>query len=247
MRRQWWENIGIALLAAGVIALVVFAYLKLDRPPDATPAAPSTSDSTPTASESPSPTPTPTPKRKVAVFIGDASTAGAGGNGTRWTTIVSDKQGWQEVNLANAGTGYLTSASGTKAKAACGKDTCPAYGDVVDDAIAASPDVVVVSGGRIDAGRDVSSAASALFNDLHSRAPNARIIVLSPLWDAGAVPAALTTEAKAVQKAAQQADVTYVDIGQPLTGHRDLVAADGVNPNGDGQRTIADVVVSKIG
>lgn len=236
MRREAWGNVGIAVLAAITVLLIVLAVQKQQRPT----ATPATAEAVPIA------TATATAKRPVAVFIGDAYTAGVGGEGTRWTALAADRLGWQEVNLANGGTGYLTSATGATAQAACGKDRCPAYGDVVGDAVAASPDIIVVSGGRIDATRDVSSAAKTLFTDLHSKAPAARIIAVSPLWDDATAPSYLTTESRAVQKAASQVGVEFLGIGQPLAGRSDLMTADGVYPNPAGHAAIAEAVTSAL-
>lgn len=235
MSRVRWADLGIGVLAVGTVLLIVLAVMK-QRPVSS--ASPATAPSAPSV--------TPSVRQPAAVFIGDAYTAGVGSDGTRWTTLVADRLGWTEVNLAHAGTGYLTSATGAKATAACGQDRCPAYGEVVPDAVAASPDVVVISGGRIDATRDVTNAAATLFTNLRTKAPEARVVVLSPLWDDAAAPSYLTTEAKAVQKSAQKAGVEYVDIGQPLTGRTDLMTSDGVYPNAAGHRAIADVVAAKL-
>lgn len=232
-------NIGLGLLAVLTVVMVVLAFSKQAGPPAGTTAVPQPAASTPAASG-------PSAGAPRAVFLGDSSTVGTGGDGTTWTSIVAERKGWTEVNLGRGGTGYVTSRSGEAAQRACGLATCPSYQQMVNDVVAAKPDVIVVSGGREDGASSVSTAAGTLFRDLRSKAPNARIVVVSPLWDESPVPADLAGTTTAVQTAARQAGLEYLDIGQPLSGRADLVSADGVNPNAAGYRAVADAVTAKL-
>lgn len=230
-----WGSIGLGVLALATVVIVVVA---LGRQ----------------ASNSRDPLSVPQPTvtisqdaRPRAVFIGDSYTAGAGGDGTRWTSLVADRAGWKEINLGRGGTGYVTSLSGDMAKKGCGLDYCPSYGEMVGDVTAARPNIIVVAGGRNDGAKDVSGAALTLLSDLHKSAPDARVIVVSPLYDDDAVPSWMTSQAAAIKAATAKAGLEYFDIGQPLTGRRDLISADGIHPNAEGYRAIADAVIRKLG
>ncbi len=188
-----------------------------------------------------------TDPRPRAVFIGDSYTAGAGGDGTKWSSVVADHLGWHEINLGKGGTGYVTSVTGDAAPKACGLAYCPSYPEMVDDAVKAEPNVIVISGGRNDGARDVSSAAAGLFSDLKQKAPKARIIVISPFWGANPVPSSLTAATTAVKASAAKSGVDYVDVGQPLQGHSDWITADQVHPNAAGHQALGDAVAAKLG
>lgn len=255
MSRQRWANIGLALLSVLTVVMVVLALTKQGdvsagsanaSPPSA---GGSASESSPPPSQQVTPQPSPSgadADGPVAVFIGDDATAGAGGDGTTWTGIVAQRMGWVEVNLARGGTGYVTSLSGEQARAACGQDTCPAYRDMVDEAAAADPDIILVSGGRNDGEASVTNAAATLYLALDDASPGARIIAVSPLWDDSDVPADLAGTKQGVSVAASRAGVGYLDIGQPLAGRADLIADDGVNPNAEGHRAIAEAVIAEL-
>lgn len=179
---------------------------------------------------------------QVAVFIGDSYTSGVGGNGTRWTSLVAAKLGWTEVNLGRGGTGYKATAG----MAGCGKQFCPNYDGMVAAAAAAKPDIVVVSGGRNDAGV-YPTEISAVFTDLRKALPNAKIYAVSPLIDDNAAPAWFTQESMVVKAAVEAAGGTFLDIGQPLTGHPELVSSDSVHPNAAGYQAIAAAMLAALG
>ena len=236
MTKERLGNIGLALLAVVAVLTVWIALDKQNRSTFAPLAADSVTARTPSASAKPR-----------AVFIGDSYTAGVGGEGTKWTTLVSEEYGWEEVNLGHGGTGYVTSLTGAAAQKACFKATCPAYGDLVTDAVDAKPAVVVISGGRNDGNKDISEAAEELFTDLRTQLPNAQIYVVTPIWDDDYAPPAIFTKSNAVVTAAETSGITAVNIGHPLTGKADLISKDGVNPNAKGYRVLADVTVAKMG
>lgn len=234
--KERWLNVGLGLLAVVTILTVWLAFDKQQRATVATTAV----ASTPQASSSS------TSSKPRAVFLGDSYAAGVGGEGTKWTTLVSEHFGWQEVNLSHGGTGYVTSLTGTQARQACFKDSCPSYGELVPDVVKAKPEVVVISGGRNDGNKDVSKAAEELFTDLRTELPKAEIYVLTPIWDDAYAPPGIFTKASAVKTAADKAGITAVDIGHPLTGKANLISKDGVNPNAAGYKVLADVTVQKV-
>lgn len=189
------------------------------------------------------------PAVPTVAFIGDSYTAGAGATSAdaRWSTLVSESQGWEELNLANGGTGYATAVEGENAQSACAKDYCPQYTEVIPAAAEASPAVVIVSGGRNDVGQNIDYASIASFYlDLRGTLPDAEIYAVSPVWDARETPAELPLIADAIRDAVTAVGGTYVDIGQPFAGEPQLITEDDVHPNDDGHETLASVIIAAL-
>jgi GDSL-like Lipase/Acylhydrolase family len=182
----------------------------------------------------------------VTVFVGDSYTAGAHVSAAdrRFTTIVAKTQGWTEVNLGRGGTGYVSGVSKNAAKSACGLAYCPSYTEMIAAVAAAKPDVVVVSGGRNEIGRVTGewiAGVESFFTALRVALPHAQIVATSPIWDDDPVPALLPLMCAGVKWAVTAVGGVYVDLGDPLFGHRDFVADDGVHPNDAGHAAIARV------
>ncbi|OZD63129.1 SGNH/GDSL hydrolase family protein [Rhodococcus sp. 06-1460-1B] len=179
---------------------------------------------------------------QVVAFLGDSYRKGIGAssNGQRWTTLVSAAMGWSELNLAEDGSGYTTSYLGQKTD----------YGIKLDVIAAAQPDVVVVSGGRNDYEAGTASVtgaiASSLFDAIKSAAPNTEVIVTSPIWDSTEPPANFPTLIDGVKAATASAEGRYLDIGEPLADHPDMIDPDRLHPNNAGHRAIASAVVSAL-
>ena len=194
-------------------------------------------------SETPSASPPLTPfipeSVPVVVFLGDSYSKGIGAstNGKRWTTLVSAAMGWSELNLAEGGSGYTTSYLGQKTD----------YAIKLDIVAAAQPDILVVSGGRNDYEAGTSSITGAvavsLFQAIKAAAPNTEVIVTSPIWDSTVPPADFATLIDGVKTATESAGARYLDIGEPLADHPDMIDPDGLHPNDAGHRTIAGAVI----
>jgi polysaccharide biosynthesis transport protein len=197
-----------------------------------------------TAASTPSASAAASSNEKVtkAAFIGDSLVAGGTESSQRWTTSVSASMGWQEVNLGRGGTGYV-SASG---QAGCGLQYCPTFVEMAAEAVAAQPNVVVVSGGQSDGTKRVYGAAKELFTRLRAGLPDAKIYAISPLWRATAMPDSLKQVGTDVKKAAQETGIIYVEVGNPLEGRTDLFAADGVHPTSAGYKLLATAITAQI-
>ena len=176
----------------------------------------------------------------LAVFIGDSYTQGAGGGGVRWPSLVGEARGWDVDNLGLGGTGYIK----TSDVYGCGRPYCGSYGEAIDEIIG-SPTYIVVSGGRNDIGlptADIAAAADALFGELRDRYPNATIFALAPWFDDDAPPSQAGEVSQAIQAAAIDNEVLFLDSGQPLFDRTDLISADGVHPNAAGYEALAAAV-----
>lgn len=218
----------MALITGGLVALVLSGFTL----------APKTTYSAPQARVTA--TPSASPKRTpVVAFIGDSYTAGSD---VRWTSLVAKTKGWREINLGRGGTGYEATAG----KAGCGLDYCPPYGEMAAKAIAAKPDVVFVAGGRNDGGV-YPAKIKAVFADLRRGLPDAKIYAVSPVWDDDPAPGWLARQSKAVKAAVSAAGGTFLDIGEPLSGHPKLITADGIHPNAEGYQALAAAVLRELG
>lgn len=176
----------------------------------------------------------------ATVFIGDSYIQGRGAGSpiSRWTTVLSGEKGWSETNLGIGGTGYVAAAG----------DRTP-YSESIQKAVAANPLTVIVSGGRNDVTIPMTSVVPAIdkfYDDLRAALPGAKIIALSPLWDSTEPPANLQTIASTVEAAASRVNAHYVDLGQPLQGHPEMITSDGVHPNDAGYAAIAQAVSAKL-
>jgi hypothetical protein len=192
----------------------------------------------PNSPASKSPTPSAPP---VAVFVGDSYTTGAFADGVKWTSLVSEKMGWREVNLGRPGTGYFAAGD----PAICGVNPCPNFVDMIPQVVAARPAIVVVSGGRNDGG-SYPAQVHALFTGLRAQLPEAQIYAVSPLWDDAPTPQWLSELGNDVKANVTQVGGTYLDIGQPLEGRADYIVS-GVYPNAEGQKAVAQAVLQALG
>lgn len=180
----------------------------------------------------------------VALFIGDSYTQGTGASDplNSWAKVASQYLGWSMRNVAAGGTGYVTSLEGDIATVGCAQDVCPDYAQQLEDAAKRyDPDVVVIAGGRNDlAKQGIEAAAASLFKRAQALFPDAEIVVVSPVWDDDQPPGDYPALVAAVEGAASEAGVQFVDVGEPLVGEMDLLAADGVHPNDAGHEALAE-------
>lgn len=237
MRPKRFTIVGIAALAVVTLAIVAFAFAKTSS---LSSAAERVGYTPPTLFQSA----TLAPKRLTVAFIGDSYTAGAVvGQQAAWPTLLGAFNGWNVVNYARGGTGYLKSyAAG--GQAACGQDACPNYSGIVPEVSKVRPDVVVVAGGRNDGTKFTPAIAKSItdtFSALRSALPNTKIIALSPILAADDSVSSFPETKPAVKAAVEAVGGTYVDLGAPLGGHPELIGPDGVHPNVAGQRVLADV------
>ncbi|WP_022882722.1 SGNH/GDSL hydrolase family protein [Gryllotalpicola ginsengisoli] len=226
----------VGVLTAASLAMCALALTKNSSDAAARAASTYTPPTLPTgAPASDSATPSPTPGAPVAVFLGDSYVAGDGASdpADAFPALVAAHEGWQAQVVACPGAGYATAGD-------CGENLSGLVPTVVADA----PDIVVVSAGRYDMSdaADVSAGADAVFSSLHSALPDAQIYVVSPVWDDDHAVQPLGYIQQDVKDAAERNGATYLDIGEPLRDHPELVASDGVMPDDDGHAALADAI-----
>jgi acyl-CoA thioesterase I len=220
------QLLGLVAFAAAVGILVWFTWTQGTEPPIAA------------DPKSTSETSIPAQPEPLAVYIGDSYTQGS----EKWPDMVSEAQGWNEVNLGRGGTGYWERLTGDAASEGCGLDVCPSFAEMAAIAVKRQPDIVIVAGGRNDGGRDITDAAQDTFSKLREGLPDARIVAVQPMWDASDEPAFLTDYGKVIKNEVEAVDGEYLKIGTPLKGRPELVQADGVHPTAEGQEVIATAV-----
>ncbi|MFJ3406637.1 SGNH/GDSL hydrolase family protein [Promicromonospora sp. NPDC090134] len=194
--------------------------------------------------ESPSPSPSPSPvaeKEPVALFVGDSYTVGQGATSPelRWSTLVSEKMGWRELNVADGGTGFV------KGNPELDKLNYPAQLRSVPQG---SVDIVVIAGGQNDF-KDLRAEPGPVFEavaDTYAlavqRFPDAEIVSVGPStpWAVGLEARALDS---AVRAAAAEAEATYVSLLDPNIVQGRLVHEDGIHTTDAGNAAIARRVV----
>lgn len=228
-----WQNLGLAALIAITLAGVVWLFGTWPPQPPASGIQPVRSQPATSPSDQ-------APAEPVAAFLGDSYTEGTGASSTshRWTTLVADEMGWQEVNLGQGGTGYST--AGTVE----GRQPYPARAGNV------AADVIVVAGGQNDYGQPTAKILRGIdstFQQLRKHNPQARIIAVSPTAPNGGTPSQLVRMRDEIQQQAKRVDAEFVDATTPpWFGDPGLLAQDGVHPNNRGHALYARKLVAEL-
>lgn len=215
------------LLTAAVLALT--AILGGCAGPSAAPL--------PTASVVPVST-TPPPPR--AAFLGDSYTLGVGASdpSLRWSSRVAVSAGWEEINLAQVGTGYVSN----------GRTGLRNLSEMIPTVAGFNPDIVVVAGGQNDIAqdaRDEAVAVGAFFQDLRAALPSARIIAVGPSYPLVYADAEVVNAA--VRDAAQAVGADYVDLLNPPVLAPEYLIPGSVHVNDSGHAAIASRVEASLG
>lgn len=180
----------------------------------------------------------------VTLFLGDSYTEGTGlataDLEARWPTVLASRLGWQEVNEGCNGSGY------TRRGGACANnyvERLAMLGDV-------DPDIIIVSGGVNDLRATeslIDKRVRETFFALREAFPDARIYAVNGIYYTGPVtPPLLSYLNESVSYAVNQVGGKYLNIGDPLLGHSELMAEDGLHPNSAGHTLIADLTLAEL-
>ena len=183
----------------------------------------------------------------TVAFYGDSYTLGTGAShpAKRWSSIVSAERGWNEVNPSANGLGFVAN-----------RDLLLGP-DLVEQVIAAKPDIVFVTMGlndnflMPDRADDIRAAISEDLTALDSALPEARLIVVEPFWYTEERPDSVERIIGWVKAAAERVDADYIPgASHWIAGHPEWLAVDGLHPNDDGYRAMAermDAELTKLG
>ena len=175
------------------------------------------------------------PGETVVAFYGDSYTRGTGASATdqRWSTIVSAERGWTEVNPSRNGLGFVNQRG--------------AGDDLVDEVIAARPDIVISTMGLNDnfsmpsRADEIEASITRDFTTIRADLPEARLIVVEPFWYTAERPESVEQIIGWVQAAALDADADYISgASHWLDGHPEWMADDGLHPNDAGYAALAE-------
>lgn len=227
-RRRWPRILGFAMLVLAAGALALYA---LSQSSNAGAAAPSPSESSPVVRHTPQ-----------IDILGDSYVAGSaeGGKGAEnWTKVVGSRfydQGTRvELNvMALPGSGYMARGN-----------TDLVFRETATLRLRPTADVVVVFGSRND-GRQTPEAmykaARSLYSDIHDIAPQAKVVVVGPVWVNGAVPSFITANNAEMKQAAADEGIPYIDAlseGWLAGANEGLIGLDGIHPTDEGHAYLA--------
>lgn len=147
------------------------------------------------------PTPTPTPKPSAIVFMGDGYTTDA-----PWPAEVGAALDRRVVNLAEKGTGYRAAPTACRAVT-----LCTSFRGAAARVAEERPVAVVIAGGEADGNTNLQADVTATLQELRTAVPEAKIVVLPPLSARSTQPSWLRRHAQAIQEAATETNVTWVD------------------------------------
>ncbi|AZF93607.1 hypothetical protein SEA_EYES_30 [Gordonia phage Eyes] len=177
------------------------------------------------------PSPLPAPVRMAV--IGDSMSKGTPQNKMVWPEIVAEARGWKLTNAAGGGGGYVNGVARNRA-----------FRNQINAALERLPKVIVVAGSRNDRNADpaeVQRQATELLTTIRTRAPQAKVVVVGPIWDYNTPTPQVRAVNDAVRAAAVGANAQFLDaLGENWLPTRDLVQADSTHPTDAGQQAIAD-------
>lgn len=169
-------------------------------------------------------------------FYGDSYTLGTGASSeaARWSTIVSERRGWNEYNPSVNGLGFVNN------RTVFGDEDLPSL------VIADDPEIVFVTMGLNDnfsydrAADQIKVQISLDFDRLKSELPDARFIVVEPFWYTDERPDSVEVIIGWVKDAAADIGADYVPgASHWIEGHPEWMASDGLHPNDEGYAEMA--------
>ena len=181
-------------------------------------------------------------ERPVVVAIGDSIMKGHGLDADKsWPAMLATTNKWDLTNLACDGAGFVATGDAED----CGAD----FSGLIKKTVALRPDLILISGSSNDLGADNAALASEtddVVQSLRSALPTTTIVGISTVWNDTATPDQMDDINEQVRAAVKAAQGLYLDIGQPLAGHRSWLQSDDVHPTVRGQNELAKVIAGSI-
>ncbi|MBY6541157.1 SGNH/GDSL hydrolase family protein [Rhodococcus sp. BP-349] len=163
--------------------------------------------------------------------IGDSFSAGSM-NDVVWPDVLAEEHGFEVTNASLGGAGYEA-----------GDDYLGTFADQVAYATEENPTVILVVGSENDVDADpaeVLADATDLYASLRERSPEARIVVIGPIWSGEPVSEEMWDVDAAVSAAAVSAGLDYVDaLPQEWLADPLIIQDDGDHPTDEGQYLLA--------
>ncbi|WP_207454596.1 SGNH/GDSL hydrolase family protein [Herbiconiux sp. SYSU D00978] len=248
-----WIRVALGvLMSLGIVALLVMAFLPRQAPSTAAgePAAEPTT-AAPIASAPPSEPAAPVETAPSApaitniTVIGDGWTSGSSANSgpdALWPALIGQQFAVETRPAGAPGSGYVASGSSGSTFLDLVQESDPATG------------AIVVFGSSNDSGAtydELYASAAELYEALAQRSPDAPVLVIGPAYleSAEGLSSEEITNRDAIRDAAVAAGLTFVDpVAEDWFAAEDpeLVAANGVNPNDDGQVYLAERIAPSI-
>lgn len=230
----------LGLILVGVLATAVLNGGSSSSAADA-PAQPAAPAQPPAPGEPAPPAAPGAPAQPAAAtsvaFLGDGYTSGTplGGQGlANYTSLLASPDRWKLVTSDSVyGSGYVAA---------------PALQARLQKLVASGPELVVVNAGRADDRSDpaaVGAAAGRLYQDLRTALPQAKVVVIGPMWLGADAPPRMLAVRDAIRDAATTAQLPFVD---PLADRwfngrdQDGIAPDGQILNDKGHQRMAQLV-----
>lgn len=178
-------------------------------------------------------------------ILGDSYVAGSAEGGrdeANWTRLAgtrfNDENAQVEVNvIAQPGSGYIT--RGTSGLV---------FREAATLRLRTTADVVLVFGSRNDGVQTdeaMYEAARALYSDIRDIAPQARVVVIGPVWVDANVPNFIAANNAAMARAAADENLRYIDAleeGWFVDAGEGLIGTDGIHPTNEGHAYLASKV-----
>jgi acyl-CoA thioesterase-1 len=180
--------------------------------------------------------------KPVVVAIGDSIMKGHGLTAAAaWPALLAATNHWSLTTLACDGAGFVKTGDDSD----CGGD----FSGLVSEAVALHPSLIILSGSSNDLGIDnaeLRTQTLAVVSSLRAKLPHATIVGISTVWNDTAAPDQMDDINEQVRAAVRGVGGTYLDIGQPLAGHRSWLQSDDVHPTAKGQRELATVIAGAL-
>lgn len=180
--------------------------------------------------------------RPVVVAIGDSIMKGHGLSAEQaWPAMLAATNGWDLTNLACDGAGFVAAGDDND----CGAD----FSGLVSEAVALHPALILISGSSNDLGTDneqLNSETESVVSSLRAKLPATTIVGISTVWNDTVAPNQMDDINEQVRTAIPAVNGTYLDIGQPLAGHRSWLQSDDIHPTVRGQQQLAKVIAGAI-